>query len=84
MLTIGKPFGIWFSTRATLARSTSIDGREPSPGAFGLVRKFSVRLNIASYQQGRASTPFLARLLVAAKQAGSCLMFAFYSPTVKA
>ena len=40
MLTIRKPFGICFSTRATLARSTRIDGQEPSPGAFGLVQKF--------------------------------------------
>jgi len=38
MLTIRKLFGICFSTRATLARSTRIDGQEPSPGAFGLVR----------------------------------------------
>ena len=41
MLTIRKPFGICFSTRATLARSTRIDRRKPSPGAFGLVQKFS-------------------------------------------
>src|SRR6516225_10594548 len=40
MLTIGKPFGIWCSTRATLAGPTRIDGQEPSSGAFGLVRKF--------------------------------------------
>src|SRR5215469_11968345 len=40
MLTIRKPFGICFSTRATLACSTRIDGQEPSPGAFGLVEKF--------------------------------------------
>src|SRR5215468_11109968 len=33
MLAIPEPFGVWFSTRATLASSTSIDGREPSPGA---------------------------------------------------
>ena len=41
MLTIRKPFGIGFSTRATLACSTRIDGQEPSPGTFGLVREFS-------------------------------------------
>ena len=40
MPTVWKPFGIWFSTRATLAGPTRIDGREPSHGAFGLVRKF--------------------------------------------
>ena len=40
MLTIRKPFGIWCSTWATLASPTRIDEREPSPGAFGLVRKF--------------------------------------------
>jgi len=40
MLTIRKLFGICFSTRATLACSTRIDRREPSPGTFGLVREF--------------------------------------------
>ena len=40
MLTIGKPFGVWFSTRATLASSTRIDGQEPSSGTRSLVREF--------------------------------------------
>ena len=40
MLTIGKPFEVWCSTRATLAGSTSIDGQEPSSGTRSLVRKF--------------------------------------------
>lgn len=40
MLTIGKPFGVWCPTRATLAGPTRIDRQEPSSGAFGLVRKF--------------------------------------------
>ena len=39
MLTIRKPFGIWRSTRATLASPTRIDRQEPSSGALGLVRK---------------------------------------------
>ena len=40
MLTIRKPFGVWCSTRATLASPARIDGQEQSSGTRSLVRKF--------------------------------------------
>jgi len=53
MLTVRKLFGICFSTRAKLARSTRIDGQEPSSGAFG---RGCARLAAASNADAKRQT----------------------------
>ena len=85
MLTIGKPFGVWFSTRATLAGPTRIDRQEPSSGAFGLVRKFlkECRPSCIVYRFRKQPTRQTFDVQVFDKNY-LVVVDAFYSPIVKA